>query len=58
MSALNQEDLADKPATIPTLMFKLLMAVAFAVALLAMVQGHQHQYKPLPTRPMPAVLIP
>jgi len=38
LSALNQDDLADKPATIPTLMFKLLMAVAFAVALLAMVQ--------------------
>jgi hypothetical protein len=39
-------------------MFKFLMAVAFAVALLAMVQGHQHPFKPLPTGPMPAVLIP
>jgi hypothetical protein len=34
------------------------MAIALAVALLAMVRGHQHQFRPLPTGPMPAALIP
>ena len=39
-------------------MFKLLMAIAFALALVVMVQGHQRHFKPLPTGPMPAALIP
>jgi hypothetical protein len=41
-------------------MLRLLAAVVIILALLAMVQGqqHPHQFVPLPTGPMPAVLIP
>ncbi len=45
-------------ATIQTFMFKFLMAIVLAVAILAMVQEHQRHFKPLPTGPMPAVVVP
>jgi hypothetical protein len=39
-------------------MAKLTAVVAIILALLAMAQGHQHHFVPLPTGPMPAALIP
>jgi hypothetical protein len=41
-----------------TSMARLFAAVAIILALLATRQGHQHPFVPLPTGPMPVVLIP
>jgi hypothetical protein len=39
-------------------MVRLLVVLAIALAVLAMAQGQQNQFVPLPTRPLPQALIP